>query len=196
MHTVDDTAPILRLSLRGEAATGALAAWIAPRLQAGWRLYLSGELAAGKTRFAQRLLASLGHHGRVRSPTFTLVEPYNLSRFDLYHFDLYRLTNENDWQETGFDEILSDAAIVSVVEWPERADTRLPPADLRLHLSITGDDEPPTDPDDFDDDAGRDGNRIAELLAGTERGRACLIALACEATAGRLAGVCCGPAPA
>lgn len=201
MQPAASATPPLRLSLADEPATLALAAWIAARLQAGWRLYLSGELGAGKTRFTRGLLASLGHHGRVRSPTFTLAEPYNLPRFELYHFDFYRFSAEHEWQDAGFDEILSDAAITSVVEWPEMAGGSLPPADLRMRLAFDASPgEARRDAPDAavpaDDDLPDDPRRLVELGADTDRGRACLSALVADVRAGRLAGVSCEPAQA
>lgn len=148
----------VEVRLRDEAATAALAAAVASALAPGMAIHLSGELGAGKTSFVRAMLRSLGHRGRVRSPTFTLVEPYNLPRFDLYHFDLYRFLSEDEWQEAGFDEYLGGDGIV-VVEWPEMGGARLPAPDLAIRLEA--------DPDD--DDA-----RRARLHAFGDRGRACL----------------------
>ena len=79
------------------------------------------------------LLAALGHHGRVKSPTFTLVEPYNLPKFDLYHFDFYRFSSSDEWREAGLDEYFSGLA-VTLVEWPEMGGPGLPAPDLRIRL--------------------------------------------------------------
>ena len=153
--------PEITLTLRDEQATGALAAALAPCVGPGFVLFLSGDLGAGKTAFTRALLRALGHTGRVRSPTFTLSESYNLSNFELYHFDFYRFSSDEEWREAGFDEHVGGAA-ASVIEWPELAGDTLPAPDLALRLA----------PDDQDDATGE--RRIARLHADTERGRRCL----------------------
>ncbi len=150
-HTVD-------ARLADEAATATLAGAIAAALVPGTSIHLSGDLGAGKTRFARALLEALGHQGRVKSPTFTLVEPYNLPNFDLYHFDFYRFSSDDEWREAGFDEYFSGRA-VTLVEWPEMGGAGLPAPDLRIRLD--------PDPDD-------DGARRVRLQARGPRGLACL----------------------
>ncbi|MGD9944043.1 MAG: tRNA (adenosine(37)-N6)-threonylcarbamoyltransferase complex ATPase subunit type 1 TsaE [Burkholderiaceae bacterium] len=157
------------LFLPDEAATVRLAQRLAARLEPGFLLYLSGDLGTGKTRFTRALLHALGYTGRVKSPTFALLESYELSRFRLYHFDFYRLSTDRAWLDAGFDEYLGGEG-VAIVEWPERAGQTLPAPDLRLRL-------------DFDAEHGETARR-AVLEAGTERGRACLSALAEDAAAG------------
>ena len=164
----------LTLLLRDESATAALAAALAPRVGPGVRLYLSGELGSGKTAFTRALLRALGHAGRVRSPSFTLAEPYHLSSFALYHFDFYRFSDSNEWREAGFEEWLGDDT-AAVVEWPEMAAGSLPAADLRLALAATDDPQ----------------QRQVRLDAGTERGQSWLNALAGRVTRGELDGICC-----
>lgn len=166
--------PDLTLLLADEAATGRLAAALAPCVTPGFTIFLSGDLGTGKTAFTRALLRALGHTGRVRSPTFTLAEPYNLSSFDLYHFDFYRFSNENEWRDAGFGESIGgDTA--AVVEWPELAGPGLPAPDLWLRLRTT-------------DDAS---SRIVGLQAHTARGRACLNALSDTLGRAGLAGVGC-----
>ena len=75
--------------LKDLSSTSAFAGALAPLLHAGMKIYLSGDLGAGKTALVRALLRALGHTGRVNSPTFTLMEPYNLSKFELHHFDFY-----------------------------------------------------------------------------------------------------------
>ena len=157
-----DAGDRLTLRLADESATAALAAAMAQTLQPGITIHLSGELGTGKTAFTRALLRALGHSGRARSPTFTLLEPYNLSKFDLYHFDFYRLTSEQAWLDAGFDEYLDGRGVV-VIEWPEMAGDTLPDPDLRLRI-------------DFEPTAGVDARRI-DIRAHGERGRACLSAL-------------------
>ncbi|WP_432786863.1 tRNA threonylcarbamoyladenosine biosynthesis protein TsaE [Oligella sp. MSHR50489EDL] len=100
----------------------------------GARIYLHGDLGAGKTTFARAFLQALGVKGRIKSPTYTLLESYNVSRLYLYHFDFYRFNDSDEWQEAGFEEQLLDQAVV-LVEWSEKANEQLPPPDLRLHLN-------------------------------------------------------------
>jgi tRNA threonylcarbamoyladenosine biosynthesis protein TsaE len=123
----------LSLRLADEAATSRLAGALARALVPGITIHLSGDLGSGKTTLVRALLRHLGHTGRVRSPTFTLVEPYNLSGFDLYHFDFYRLSEERAWLDAGFDEYLDGRSVV-VIEWPEQAGGTLPPPDLSIRM--------------------------------------------------------------
>jgi tRNA threonylcarbamoyladenosine biosynthesis protein TsaE len=168
------TSPSLELQLADEQATAALAGAIAPHLRSGFVVYLSGDLGAGKTTFTRSLLRALGHTGRVQSPTFTLVQSYNLSSFDLYHFDFYRFSSPDEWREAGFDEhVGGDAA--AVVEWPELGAGSLPEPDIWLRLEPGTEDDPDV--------------RVARLSAGTDWGRQCLIAISDGVGLGLLAGV-------
>ena len=167
------TIPSIELLLADEQATAALAAAIAPHFQPDFVLYLSGDLGAGKTTFARALLRALGHTGRVPSPTFSLVQPYNLSNFDLYHFDFYRFSSADELRDAGFDEHLGgDSA--AIVEWPELGAGSLPPPDVWLRLAPVG---------------GSDCARAATLSAGTEWGKQCLIGISDAIAIGLLAGV-------
>lgn len=124
---------ILTLHLPDEAATLRLGATLAAALEPRVRIYLSGDLGSGKTTMTRGLLRALGHTGTVKSPTYTLVEPYNFSRLDLHHFDFYRFESTSEWDDAGFREIL-DSTSVCLVEWPERAGSTLPPGDLHVRL--------------------------------------------------------------
>ena len=101
-------------------------------------LHLRGDLGAGKTTLVRGLLRALGHAGRVKSPTYTLVEPYELSSLHFYHFDFYRLRDASEWLSSGFRDYFN-ADSVCVVEWPERAGAALPPPDLLIRLEHAGD---------------------------------------------------------
>lgn len=99
---------------------------------------LSGELGAGKTCLVRGLLRGLGHQGRVKSPTYTLVEPYQTSRLAVSHWDLYRLGSPEEMEALGFREHHQDQELL-LVEWPERAGALLSRPDLMIALSYSGD---------------------------------------------------------
>ena len=143
-------------------ATHRLAGLIATCLVPGFRLYLSGDLGTGKTTLVRELLRALGYRGRVASPTYALIEPYNLSSFNLHHFDFYRLTHPGAWRDAGFEESF-DSDTVVVVEWPEHAGDGLPTPDLLLALSA--------------DSSLEEGRRGLAVTAFSDRGRLCLSAL-------------------
>lgn len=137
MHGVNDT-PVINLELADEAATMALGARLAAVLQPGMVVYLQGDLGAGKTTLVRGILRALGHEGRVKSPTYTLVESYVLSKLTLQHYDLYRMINPREWLDAGFRDDCNTSALC-LVEWPEKAAGLLPPPDVRVRLSISGD---------------------------------------------------------
>ncbi|ETF01350.1 ATPase [Advenella kashmirensis W13003] len=97
------------------------------------RVYLKGDLGAGKTTFVRHFLKVMGVQGRIKSPTYTLLETYNLSSLYLYHFDFYRFTDTDEWLDAGFRENLGENAIV-FIEWAEKAGPGLPLPDLELYL--------------------------------------------------------------
>jgi tRNA threonylcarbamoyladenosine biosynthesis protein TsaE len=151
-----------RLELADEAATAAFATRLAAALGPGTVIWLSGGLGAGKTTLVRGVLRALGHTGKVRSPTFTLLEPYNLARFPVYHFDFYRFSSANEWRDAGFDEYFrSDGACL--VEWPDLAGPDLPRPELALRLGFA------------DGDAGGTGTaRVLEIDAFGNAGLRCL----------------------
>lgn len=144
------------LRLPDEQATLALGASLGTHLEPGLVVHLRGDLGAGKTTLARGLIRSLGYRGRVKSPTFTLVEPYRFSSLSLYHFDFYRFEDPKEWIDAGLGEYF-DGVSVSLVEWPEKAGPSLPPPDLEIRL----------------EHAASDG-RLAWLEGHTEKGRRCL----------------------
>jgi len=121
------------LYLADEAATLAAGAQLAAHLQSGLTIYLHGDLGAGKTTFVRGLLHGLGHSGKVKSPTYTLVEPYVISRFNIYHFDLYRFSGPEEWEAAGFRDYFNPQTIC-LVEWPEKAGDLIPQADMDIIL--------------------------------------------------------------
>ena len=125
------------INLPDALATEALGAAIAPGVAPGRVLHLRGDLGAGKTTVVRGLLRALGYAGRVKSPTYTLVEPYSLSSLHLYHFDFYRLKNQSEWLSSGFRDYFNPQAFC-VVEWPEKAGELLGSPDLDVLLQFSG----------------------------------------------------------
>jgi len=124
---------ILKTHLAEEDETLELGGVLAPCLEPGLTFYLRGELGAGKTTFVRGMLRALGHQAPVRSPTYALVEVYDLSRLHLHHFDFYRFHDPREWIDAGFRESF-DGTNVTVIEWPEKAGTWLPPADVEVQI--------------------------------------------------------------
>jgi tRNA threonylcarbamoyladenosine biosynthesis protein TsaE len=123
------------MNLADESATIALAQRLAAKLIPGMVIYLHGDLGAGKTTLVRGVLNALGYAGRVKSPTYTLVEPYHINGLDLRHFDLYRLHDEVEWETAGFrDEF--DGHNIFLIEWPERARGFIPKADIEITFKI------------------------------------------------------------
>lgn len=149
----------LNTFLPDESATLALGAAIAPTLEPGLVFFLRGELGAGKTTLVRGMLRGLGYGGRVKSPTYALVELYTVSRLDLHHFDFYRFQDPREWIDAGFRETFNGRN-VCLVEWPEKAAGLLPPADVEIVLESSG------------------SGRSATLQAGSPRGERCLRQLA------------------
>ncbi|SCK16756.1 tRNA (adenosine(37)-N6)-threonylcarbamoyltransferase complex ATPase subunit type 1 TsaE [Vogesella sp. LIG4] len=141
--------------LADEAATLQLGRHVADCLQPGLQLQLAGDLGAGKTTFTRGLLRALGHGGRVKSPTYTLVESYPLPAMTVHHFDLYRFSDPQEWYDAGFADYLATDTLC-IVEWPQKADGVLPVPDLTLELQVAGE------------------GRNFRLVAHSETGTACL----------------------
>jgi tRNA threonylcarbamoyladenosine biosynthesis protein TsaE len=104
----------------------------------GLTLYLQGPLGAGKTTWVRGLLQGLGYNQTVKSPTYTLVESYELSGFQLFHFDLYRFEDPREWLHLGVEDYFTPEAIC-VIEWPEQGGDRLPPPDFIFSINIARD---------------------------------------------------------
>ena len=126
-----------------EAATEAFAR----RLAAQWQrdpasahvlVLLHGDLGAGKTTLVRHLLRALGVQGRIKSPTFAVVEPYSVPGMAIWHFDFYRFTDPREWEDSGFRDLFASQG-VKLVEWPEKAAGVLPVADWEVYLTAADD---------------------------------------------------------
>lgn len=135
MTEISSTHTLVR-DLPDESATLALGAAVAHALTPGICIHLSGDLGAGKTTFSRGVLRGLGYEGRVKSPTYTLVELYEIFKLNLYHFDFYRFNSPEEWNEAGFRDLFNETN-VCLVEWPEKAGDLLPPPDLKIQLLPT-----------------------------------------------------------
>lgn len=120
--------------LQDEAAQLQLAAQISQQTAAGSVIFLQGDLGAGKTTLVRGFLQALGYQGNVKSPTYTLVEPYTVNGQQIYHFDLYRLGEPDELEYAGGRDYF-DGESICLIEWPEKAEGYLPAADLRCELS-------------------------------------------------------------
>ena len=145
--------------LPDETATLALGAALAGALTPGLTIYLVGDLGAGKTTLARGVLRGLGYTGKVKSPTYTLVEVYTVSSLYLYHFDFYRFADPREWVDAGFREHFNPDT-VCLVEWPEKAGEFLPVPDVRIVLSVA------------------ENGRSLQAIAETEAGKKCLARVA------------------
>ena len=136
----------LKQYCRQEAETASLAQRLAASIQEFMKhspkshlnISLEGDLGAGKTTFARHLIQGLGYEGKVKSPTYTLCEPYllqgNQGAFTIHHFDLYRMRDPLEWQEAGFAEYF-DVPGFCLIEWPEKAEGTLPAFDIQIQLT-------------------------------------------------------------
>ena len=151
-----------KTTLHDEAATQALGKSLAHTLVPGFSIFLHGDLGAGKTALTRELIHAAGHPGHVKSPTYTLAEPYGIllrgQPVTIMHFDLYRMSTPEEFLDAGFREEFN-ASNICIVEWPEKAGGVLPEPDLNVYLRVAGD------------------GREVELHALSAKGIACLASL-------------------
>ncbi|MDD3266419.1 MAG: tRNA (adenosine(37)-N6)-threonylcarbamoyltransferase complex ATPase subunit type 1 TsaE [Burkholderiales bacterium] len=111
---------------------------IALSVKKGLVITLNGNLGAGKTTLTRSILRSLGITGSIKSPTFTLVEPYEIDDLKIFHFDLYRFSDPEEWFEAGFDEYFEGDSIC-FIEWAEKAVTLIPHIDWQINIDLIDD---------------------------------------------------------
>ena len=122
-----------------EEATRAYAAQLASHPAIGGAfIELHGDLGAGKTTFARHLLRALGVNERIKSPTYTVMEPHEAGPVKAYHFDFYRFNDPREWEDAGFRDVFAGPGL-KLAEWPEKAAGLLPQADLVLRIEADAD---------------------------------------------------------
>ncbi len=139
-----------------EAAMAQFAHQFAPCLQPGMVVYLQGQLGAGKTTLVRQILRALGYENKVKSPTYTLVESYDIAGATLHHFDLYRLSHPEELEYLGIRDYINGQAIC-LIEWAEKGKGLLPPADITCYIDL------------------RLPGRCLKLTTHTQRGKKCIV---------------------
>ena len=166
LSAVEGHLPIVKtLRCADEVATQALARQLAGQVALRQALVeLRGDLGAGKTTLVRHVLQALGVQGRIKSPTYAVVEPYSTAGFGVWHFDFYRFEDPQEFEDAGFRDLFASPGL-KLAEWPERAAGLLPPCDLRIDIALL-------DGDAADDS--RDACREVRLQAFTPLGASLL----------------------
>ena len=126
-----------------EAATAAFATQLAAaltRANLNACIALHGDLGAGKTTLVRHLLHALGVTGRIKSPTYAVVEPYSVAAGEVWHFDFYRFSDPREWVDAGFRDIFASAGL-KLCEWPQNAAGVMPTPDLEIHIQVDDDEQ-------------------------------------------------------
>ena len=123
----------MKLTIPDAQAMQQLGQQLAGNCPSGSRLYLQGQLGTGKTTFVRGFLLGMGYQGKVNSPTYTLVEPYELTQATVYHFDLYRIHDPLELEAIGLRDYF-DGEAICLVEWPEKAAQLLGEPDVMIHI--------------------------------------------------------------
>ncbi|MDX5446523.1 MAG: tRNA (adenosine(37)-N6)-threonylcarbamoyltransferase complex ATPase subunit type 1 TsaE [Zoogloeaceae bacterium] len=158
VHATDDSGRRFDAHLADETDTEKAGAALASGLTNGLVVHLIGGLGAGKTTLVRGCLRALGHAGKVKSPTYTLIEPYTVSRLNLYHFDFYRFNTPEEFLEAGLEEYFAGQG-TCLVEWPDKARPYVPGADIEVRLAVRG------------------AGRTIEVAGLTENGRRCALTM-------------------
>ena len=146
---------MVALNLHNLSETELLAKHMAQSITSDFVVILNGNLGAGKTTLVRSILRELGITGTIKSPTFTLVEPYHIQKLQIYHFDLYRFIDQHEWYGAGFDEYFTQDS-VCFIEWAEKATGLIPQIDWQVSIVLNGE------------------IRIIEITAMTTKGDECL----------------------
>lgn len=125
------------MNIKDEQAMLAAGTKLAAQLKPGTLVFLVGNLGAGKTTLVRGILRGLGYSGAVKSPTYNIVEPYNINDQAIFHFDLYRLMDVEELEYMGIRDYLTDDSIC-FIEWPDKGDGLLPKPDIQIEIKING----------------------------------------------------------
>ncbi len=128
-----------RLTLLELCDTEMLACKIAQILPTNFVITLNGDLGVGKTTLAREILRAFGVVGSIKSPTFTLVEPYKAQDISFFHFDLYRFCSAEEWFDLGFDEYFCGDKFICLIEWAEKASSLIPNIDWQINIQLQSD---------------------------------------------------------
>ena len=142
---MNNSAIVKTLVWPDEAATTAFAQQLAAALTRAHNglnacITLEGDLGAGKTTLVRHLLRALGVQGRIKSPTYAVVEPYEVAAGSVWHFDFYRFSDPREWEDAGFRDIFASPGL-KLCEWPQQAQGVMPTPDLSLHIEVTDDEQ-------------------------------------------------------